>query len=168
MRTDNAFFDVDFLIQQSGHSNVDIYHGTIYLDDNPAGGCYASGDIVNAATGDKGTLNIISDIMNGYYEKCNLNITLEHYDPIKDINNTTSMDKIFLVSILNGLDMALLIEEHSLLLMDPSRVEVSNEPAMAVLAYESGFVGELNNMVNVVRDIFYQNEDFDLSGKPGY
>ncbi|WP_395877868.1 hypothetical protein [Ehrlichia muris] len=164
METDNSFFDVDFLIQQSGHSNVDVYHGKVYLND-PADSYYASGNIVNVLTGEKGTLNIIGHMMTGSYEKCNLNITLEHYDPVKDVNNTTSVDKIFLVSILNGMDVAFLIEEHSLLLMDPSRVEVSNEPAMAVLVYGSEDENGSLNVLNIIRDIFYQDEGVELMGK---
>ena len=151
MRTNDSLFDVDFLIQQSGHSNVDIYHGTMYLD-NSADGYYASGDIVNGLTGDKGTLKIADSA--GYYAKCNLNITLEHYDPVKDINDITSIDKTFLMCMLNGIDATFLIDERSLLLMDPARVKASNEPTMAVLIYDKGGSG-----VNMVRDIFYQDED---------
>ncbi|AHX04207.1 hypothetical protein [Ehrlichia japonica] len=167
METSNNFFDVDFFIQQNCHSNVDIYHGRIYLND-PEDSYYASGDIVNDLTGEKGTLNIINHIMTGYYEKCSLNITLEHYDPVKDVNNTTSFDKIFLVSILNGMDMAYLIEEHSLILMDPSRVEVSNEPAMAALVYRSEGDNRGLNFVNMVRDIFYQDEGVELMRRGAY
>ncbi|AHC39622.1 hypothetical protein [Ehrlichia muris] len=159
METDNIFFDVEFLIQQNGHSNVDIYHGIMYLND-PADSYYATANIVNNLTGDKGTLSIIDDNMNGYSEKCNLNITLEHYDPVKDVNYTTSVDKTFLVSILNGMDVAFLIDEHSILLMDPSRVEVSNEPAMAVLVYRSENESENFNLVDVIRDIFYQKDAY--------
>ncbi|AAZ68954.1 hypothetical protein [Ehrlichia canis] len=131
---------IDFLIQQNGHSNVDIYHGTLHINGNE-GKYYASASIVNDLTGDKGTINILNHGVKGIYSnespKCDLEITLEHYDPASSDNIITSINKSFIVSVFSNLQDCLLIDSHNPLLMDPSKVEqINKEPVIAVLVHD--------------------------------
>ncbi|WP_044233249.1 hypothetical protein [Ehrlichia chaffeensis] len=158
MNTDYDFCQVDFLIQQNGHSNIDVYHGKLHI--NAQGDeYYASGDIANDVTGDKGVINIINHGTNGVYGdvycgKCDLQITLEHHDPATDIKNVTSINKTFLISILSGFDACLLVDEHNLLLTDPSKgAGVNDEPVVSILLHNG-------TDANMIRDSF--NKDYKI------
>ncbi|CEI85152.1 Uncharacterized protein ehr_00538 [Ehrlichia minasensis] len=156
---------IDFLIQQNCHSNVDIYHGTLHINGDE-GKYYASASIVNDLTGDKGTVNILNHGTKGIYgnvsSKCDLEITLEHYDPTSSSNTITSINKSFIVSILGNLQDCLLIDSHNPLLMDPLKVEqINKEPIITVLVHDGINTKE-------IRDSFfnekYENKEHKAGG----
>ena len=129
---------VDFLIQKSDSPNIDFYHGVLHINDGNSR-YFATAEVINDLTGDKGTINMLKREDGMYYDdghivKCDLEILLEHYDPMKSINEVTRINRTFMPTIFGDDFDQLLIDHHNLLLMDPSKVDAS-EPAITVLIH---------------------------------
>ncbi|WP_237422682.1 hypothetical protein [Ehrlichia canis] len=102
---------VDFLIQKSDSPNIDFYHGVLHFNDEDSR-YFATAEVINDLTGDKGTINILEYEDGMYYDdghiaKCDLGILLEHYDSVKSINEVTSINRAFLPTLLGNLDQLL-------------------------------------------------------------